>query len=213
MLKIASLNAITLFLGLVSAHFLFAAFFTQNWLLTTKVEANETTQAYGLWDHGLNDLNCDVTPFTICMYTRAGIFFSMILVVPAVTFSFISMVVMFSRGKLHITATFARASAVLHILAALLCLVGLIVFTVHHTRCIISCPPTYNYYPNNWAETRFGYSFYLGWVCIPIFAINISISFVYSAIIAMKYKKSYEVDQQTLTNESLAIFSNQNNRV
>ncbi|XP_076802760.1 uncharacterized protein LOC143446827 isoform X2 [Clavelina lepadiformis] len=187
MLKIASLNAITLFLGLVSAHFLFAAFFTQNWLLTTKVEANETTQAYGLWDHGLNDLNCDVTPFTIC--------------------------IMFSRGKLHITATFARASAVLHILAALLCLVGLIVFTVHHTRCIISCPPTYNYYPNNWAETRFGYSFYLGWVCIPIFAINISISFVYSAIIAMKYKKSYEVDQQTLTNESLAIFSNQNNRV
>ena len=82
---------------------------------TNQQEAAEAPIAgkYGLWDHGPSDfkksfLNCEAIPFSVCMYTRAGLFSAVILIVPAILLALLSAAVLASHGQLHTTGTLAR---------------------------------------------------------------------------------------------------------
>ena len=122
------LSVLSVLLALLSVVFTYLGFFTSNWIQVfsddeqTKISAENgllednsplnqrerlsTTQSgkYGLFDHGVSDLNCDAIPFSICMYTRAGLFTAVILQIPSLVVSILSCAIMTSGGSLRTTA-------------------------------------------------------------------------------------------------------------
>jgi hypothetical protein len=135
-------------------------------------EAAESPDAgfYGLWDYGPSDfkksfLNCEAIPFAVCMYTRAGLFSAVILIVPAMLLALLSAAVLASHGQIHTTGTLARASSSMFLLACLGSTAGMLAFTLQQTICISTCPPDYPYFPQVKVGTAsLAWSFYIGWV-------------------------------------------------
>jgi hypothetical protein len=190
--KYLSLSATGVVLGLTGSICICLAFFTSSWLNvieevdvenspqldTNKQEAAESPKPglYGLWDHGPSDfkksfLNCEAIPFSVCMYTRAGLFSAVILIVPAMLLALLSAAVLASHGQLHTTGTLARASSGMFLLACLGSTSGMLAFTLQMNVCISTCPPDYTYFPQTRAtaehpipSAHLAWSFYIGWV-------------------------------------------------
>nr|XP_002127659.2 uncharacterized protein LOC100185208 isoform X1 [Ciona intestinalis]XP_018667040.1 uncharacterized protein LOC100185208 isoform X2 [Ciona intestinalis] len=183
------LSVSSLVLVIVSTSILFAAFFTSKWLTNTPVNNATIYLNYGLWDNGLQNLNCDVTPFSICMYTRAGVFASMVLVVPAFLMSMISTAIVASGGNIGTSATLARSAAVISTIAAICLFIGVLLYTIQHTTCITLCPPTYNYYSEKTKDLHFNFSFYFAWVALPLLIVSLTFQFIFASLIARETKE------------------------
>ena len=114
--KYLTLSATGVVLGLIGSICICVAFFTSNWLtvletidVDTEEQDNtniqETAESpmpgnYGLWGDKAGSsesgsfsssrllLTCTVMPFNVCMYTRVGLFSSVILIVPGIQSTF-----------------------------------------------------------------------------------------------------------------------------
>lgn len=188
--KYLTLSATGVVLGLTGSICICVAFFTSNWLTvleTVDVESEEQDNTniqetaespmagnYGLWDHGTSDsgssfrrsfLTCTAIPFNVCMYTRAGLFSAVILIVPGMLLALLSAAVLASHGQIHTTGTLARASSSMFLLACVGAFAGMMAFTLQQTVCISTCPPDYEFFPLvKDGDAEFAWSFYIGWV-------------------------------------------------
>ena len=122
------LSVLSVLLALFSVIFSYLGFFSSTWIqvfsddeqtqisaennnlekkntLLNQRERLSTTQSgkYGLFDHGVSDMNCDAIPFSICMYTRAGLFTAIILQIPSLVVAILSCAIMTSGGSLRTT--------------------------------------------------------------------------------------------------------------
>ncbi|CBY20392.1 unnamed protein product [Oikopleura dioica] len=189
--KSLTLGATGVILGLAGSICAYIAFLARNWLTvvggeiieegeqgiaTNLLESEERPDAgtYGLWWVSTDEValtlskrfyNCNAIPFSVCMYTRAGLFSACVLIVPAMLLAFLAAAVLVSRGQLQTTGTLARASSGMFLLSFVGCTAGMLTFTLQQSVCISTCPPEHEYYPlvfNN--EATLGYAFYLGWI-------------------------------------------------
>merc|ERR1712178_149128 len=153
------LSVLSVLLALLSVVFTYMGFFTANWIRVfsddeqTQISAENgilediktplnqrerlsTTQSgrYGLFDHGVADLNCDAIPFSICMYTRAGLFTAILLQIPSLVVSILSCAIMTSGGSLRTTGTLARAGGTFFLMGTAGGLMGMIVFTLQQVQ-------------------------------------------------------------------------------
>jgi len=162
------------------------AFLTFSWIKLPKiiveaVSRNETIVIveHGLWDNGLDDLNCLGTPIAACMATRAFIGASLAILCPSVLGLGTSLVVLVSGGSLLISANTATYSSVLLLVAALNEIIGLAVFTAYHSS-------------RTSGSQGYGYSYFICWASFLFTVVSHVAALFYSVEVAalMKEKKS-----------------------
>uniref|UniRef100_H2YW19 Uncharacterized protein n=1 Tax=Ciona savignyi TaxID=51511 RepID=H2YW19_CIOSA len=188
---LTGLSVSSLVFVIIATALTYTSFFTSNWLSASSSNTTKLKRNFGLWDNGLQNLNCDVTPFSICMYTRAGVFASMVLNVPSFLFALVSTAVVASGGNTRSSATLARSSAIMSTIAAICHFIGVLLYTLQHTTCIVRCPPTHNYYSDKTKDLKFGFSFYLAWVALPLLIAALIIQFVFASAISISEKEKF----------------------
>uniref|UniRef100_H2YW20 Uncharacterized protein n=1 Tax=Ciona savignyi TaxID=51511 RepID=H2YW20_CIOSA len=114
---LTGLSVSSLVFVIIATALTYTSFFTSNWLSASSSNTTKLKRNFGLWDNGLQNLNCDVTPFSICTICH---------------------------------------------------FIGVLLYTLQHTTCIVRCPPTHNYYSDKTKDLKFGFSFYLAWVALPL---------------------------------------------
>jgi hypothetical protein len=221
------LSVLSVLLALLSVVFSYLGFFTSTWIQVfsddeqTQISAENgnledkntplnqrerlsTTQSgkYGLFDHGVSDLNCDAIPFSICMYTRAGLFTAIILQIPSLVVAILSCAIMTSGGSLRTTGTLARAGGTFFLLSTCGGLMGMIVFTMQQVSCITNCPSEgFTYYPRmEDNRVQFAWSFYISWAGQILGFIEMMLLF----LIAWITSRSVAVDERNQMNSHKA---------
>jgi len=225
-----ALSAASVLLGILTVLFVFLGFFTNSWLIVksdelmtsatengnldesqsgdfNQKERLSTTPSgtYGLFDHGLSDLNCEAIPFPICMYTRAGVFSSILVLIPSIVLTVLSAAIMSSGGSLASCGSLARAGGTCFLLSTIGGCIGMIVFTLQQTSCLTNCPDEgLTYYPRmEQNRVEFAWSFYISWAGQIISFVQVFLMYAIALTSAKEVKEQYIKDRQMAYNNNL----------
>ncbi|XP_039257892.2 uncharacterized protein LOC120334446 [Styela clava] len=213
-------SAISNVCGIIAAVLICTAFFTGSWLNvhkipeTAELDGNAEDEAvsiqkvefsHGLWDNGLRDLNCIATPFGICMYTRAGLFAGIVLLVPGILFNILATAIVGSGGRIETSGTMARAGGIVLTLADIGTFIGVLLFTLQHTVCITSCSPEFTFYPSYPDDLTFGWSFLLAWIGLAFLIATTVLMYVFSCMVENMYKVSFSPNRMNSLSRSVEV--------